>query len=294
MRWFVSLLLCGVSAAIAFNGDVLNLGIDGQLYMGAISCTAVAIYFSDLPRAVLIPLCILFSMLAGALWSCLAAYLNIKFGANIVVLTLMLNYIAVLFTSWCVLYPMHSDIGAAAKATIPISENAMLNPIIRGTQLTSSIFIAIVVLLFTYVWIVRSRSGFEIKLMGHNAKFASVVGIDVKRKKMILMCVSGAVAGLCGGLEILALHHRFAINFISGMGFNGMVVAMLVNNSIAFLPIGALFMGALQSGSSALEMFSGIPRSMVTILMGIIVMFVTVKKKVVGGKYFFKKDKKIV
>lgn len=290
LRWFTSLMLCGISAAIAFNGEVLNLGIDGQLYMGAITATATALYLGNLPGFILIPLCILTAMLAGALWSAIAGWLNVRFGSNIIVVTLMLNYLATLFTNWCILYPMYTPEGAAAKASLPIPDHARLSLLIPGTQVSTAIFIVIFIWIATYIWLKYTKSGFEVRVMGHNPNFARIMGININRKKMLLMGMSGAVAGLCGAVEILGMQHRFAIGFTSGMGFNGMVISMLVGNNIAGLPLGGFFMAVIQSGSSALEMFANIPRSMVSILMGVIILFVTVKFSRI--KLFKKKNAK--
>lgn len=279
LRWATSLLLCGVAAALAFNGGVLNLGIDGQLYMGAMAATVIGIYGDGIPRVALIMLCILGAMVAGSIWSAIAGFLDIRFSANIVVVTLMMNYIATLFTKWCIFYPLYTEEGAAAKASASISNSAHLSVLIPGSQVTTAIFLAIAVTVVASLWLKNSSAGFEVKMIGSNISFARVVGIPINRRKMQLMLASGAIAGLCGGLEILGLHHRFAQDYVSGMGFNGMVVSMLVKNNPTLLPIGALFMGAMQSGSTSLEMFANVPRAMADVLMGIIILFVTVKKK---------------
>lgn len=277
LRWSISLLLCGMAAAVAFTGGVFNLGIDGQLYMGSMAATVVGIYCEGLPGYLLIPTCIAASVLAGSCWSAIAGILNVRFGANIVVLTLMMNYIATLFTRWCIMYPLYTEAGAAQRASEYIAEEARLSVLFPGTQVTSALFVAIIMLIIVYFWIEKTSSGFEVKVLGSNPQLAGTVGINIDRKKMQIILISGAFAGLCGGLEILGLHHRFATDFVTGIGFDGMVVAMLSNNNPLLMPIGALFMGAMKSGASSLEMFADVPRSMATVLVGIIIMFVTVK-----------------
>ena len=113
--------------------------------------------------------------------------------------------------------------------------------------------------------------------MGKNADFARIMGINLESKTALLMGVSGGIAGLAGALEIMGVQHCFIQEFLNGVGFDGLVVTMLAGNSFGLLPIAALFMSVIESGSTALEMFSNISRSITDILTGIIIMFVTVQ-----------------
>lgn len=273
------LLLCGTSAAIAFNGGVLNLGIDGQLYMGAMAATVAGIYGQNIPHLPLILLCMLAGALAGSLWGVFAGFLNVKCGANMVVITLMMNYIATLFTEWCIFTPLYTEAGVAAKSTANIAQQAHLSVLIPGTQVTTALFAALLVLVAAAVWIQYTASGFETRIVDKNPLFASTMGISVGKKTLVLMLASGAVAGLAGALEIIGVQHRFVSSFISGVGFDGMVVSMLAGNNMLLLPVAAFFMGVMESGSASLEMFAGIPRAMAEVLMGIIILFVTVDLK---------------
>ena len=277
LRWFTLYLLLGTSAAVAFEGNVFNIGIDGQLYMGAMATAVVGLFCSNLPGILLYPLCILSGILAGALWGMLAGFLNLKFHANMVVITLMLNYVATLFTSYCINYPLHDYSNTITRMTNEISDNAFLTILLPGTQLTSALFYAIIVLVVFAIWMNKTSTGFEIKLMGKNADFARIMGINLESKTALLMGVSGGIAGLAGALEIMGVQHCFIQEFLNGVGFDGLVVTMLAGNSFGLLPIAALFMSVIESGSTALEMFSNISRSITDILTGIIIMFVTVQ-----------------
>ena len=190
----------------------------------------------------------------------------------------MMNYIASLLTEYLVMYPMYTRIAGEARATENIAEHAQLSVLIEGSQVTTAIFIGLILVIIVYLWNQRSIVGYEVQLVGQNPKFAEFIGIDVPQRQMLLMFVSGAIAGLCGGLEIIGVHRRFVINFGSGLGFNGMVVAVLAENNPLLVPFGAIFFGALQSGSAAVDMFADVPRSIVSILTGIIIMTITIKK----------------
>lgn len=277
MRWFTLYLLLGTSAAVAFGGDVFNIGIDGQLYMGAMATAVVGLFCADLPGVILYPLCILVGVAAGALWAMIAGYLNLRFRANMVVITLMMNYVATLFTTYCIHYPLHEYSNTITRMTNEISEKAFLGVLMPGTQLTTALFYAIVVLIVFGVWMNRTPAGFEIKIMGKNKDFARVMGVNIERRTALLMGVSGGIAGLAGALEIMGIQHCFMEEFVSGVGFDGMTVTMLAGNAFILLPFAALFMGVIESGSTALEMFANINRSITDILTGIIIMFVTVQ-----------------
>ena len=277
LRWFTLYLLLGTSAAVAFGGDVFNIGIDGQLYMGAMATAVVGLFCADLPAVILYPLCIIVGVVAGALWAMIAGVLNLKFHANMVVITLMMNYVATLFTTYCIHYPLHEYSNTVTRMTNEISEKAFLGVLVPGTQLTTALFYAIFILIVFGVWINKTSVGFEIRIMGKNKNFARVMGVSIEKRTVLLMGVSGGIAGLAGALEIMGIQHCFMEEFVNGVGFDGMVVTMLAGNSFALLPVAALFMGVIESGSTALEMFANINRSITDILTGIIIMFVTVR-----------------
>lgn len=279
LRWMTPLLFTGLSAAVAFRGGMFNLGIDGQLYFGAFAATVVGFTFPNLPSGVLIALCVIAAFIAGGLWAMLAGIIKVKFGASEIVVTLMMNYIAKLFTEYLVMYPFYEPGNAAdSKATANIAEHAELTSLLAGSQVTTALLIGLIVTLIVYVWNTKTVNGYEMKLTGSNPRFAKFSGVHVTRLQMQVMAISGGLAGLCGAMEILGIHGRFVANFSSGLGFDGIVVAILCGNNPLLVPLGALFMGAMTSGSTQLEVVGGIPRSMASILMGVIIIMVTIKK----------------
>ena len=279
LRWTSPLLLTGLAAAIGFRGGVFNLGIDGQLYMGAFAAAWVGFTFTGLPGPLLILLAALAAVAAGAAWAMLAGWIKIRFGASEVVITLMLNYVAKLFTEYLVMYPFYVPGTASdSKATANIAQQAHLTPLIQGRQVTTALLISLAAVVLVYLWTRHTVSGFETRLVGSNDRFAQFSGVKVKRRQLQIMAISGGLAGLCGALEILGVHGRFVVNFTSGLGFDGITVALLSGNNPLAVPLAALFMGAMTSGSTQLEMLGGVPRSMASILMGIIIMTVTIKQ----------------
>lgn len=279
LRWMSPLIFTGLSAAVAFRGGMFNLGIDGQLYFGAFAAAWVGFTFTQLPAAALIPLAMLIAFAAGGSWAMLAGWMKIKFGASEVVVTLMMNYVAKLFTEYLVLHPFYEPGNAAdSKATADIAQQARLPHLIQGSQVTIAILIGLVVVVIIYFWNQKTVSGYEIKITGSNPRFAGFAGIRVTMRQMQVMAVSGGIAGLCGAMEILGIHGRFVANFSSGLGFDGIVVSLLCGSNPLTIPLGALLMGAMTSGSTQLEVVGGVPRSMAQILMGIIIVMITVRR----------------
>lgn len=292
LRWMSPLLFTGLAAAVAFRGGMFNLGIDGQLYLGAFAAAWAGFTFTNLPTIPLIILCMLTAAIAGGIWAMIAGFMKIKFGASEVVVTLMMNYIAKLFTEYLVLYPFYEPGNAAdSKATANIAEQAKLTSLLQGSQVTSALLIGLIVTCIVFFWNSKTISGYEMKITGSNPKFAEFSGIHVVKRQMQMMAISGGIAGLCGAMEILGIHGRFVANFSSGLGFDGIVVALLCGNNPLLIPLGALFMGAMTSGSTQLEVVGGIPRSMAAILMGIIIIMVTIKK-IPQIKSFFARSRK--
>ncbi|WP_190284751.1 ABC transporter permease [Bacillus sp. S3] len=279
IRWALPLMFTGLAFAVAFRGGMFNVGAEGQLYLGAFAAAWVGFTFIDLPKLILIPLCIIAAGVVGAAWSMLAGWLKLKFKANEVVTTLMLNYVAILFTEYLIRYPFYEP-GTAGEsgASKEIASQAMLNVLLAGSNITTGIFFALILIIIVYYWNTKTSSGYEINIIGNNERFANFSGIQVPRGKMLVMAVSGAIAGFGGAIEILGIHHRFIINFSNGLGFDGIVVSLLSNNNPLFIPLSALFMGAMKSGGITLEMVGDVPKAMVNILLGVIIMLITIKK----------------
>lgn len=278
LRWATSLLLLAAASALCFSGGVLNLGLEGEFIVGAIAATAVGLRLSYLPGYILLPLCVLAAMLAGCVASGLAGLLEMVFDTDIVVVTLMMNYIAKFFLQHTIFYTwMYSEKNATQKATDYVPKSVWLTKLLPGSNVTTALLVALVVTVLVAVWLRKTSSGFEIKATESNRFFARSLGVPIARQKMLLMCASGALAGLCGGLEILGMHHRLQEGFVNGLGWDGMIVSMLASNNPILLPFVSVLMGALRVGFQALEMFSGISSSMADILQGFVIIFITVQ-----------------
>jgi len=265
----VPLVLTGLSASIAFASGPVNLGQPGQLIMGALGATLVGL-FVHLPSALLIPLCVLASLLGGALWAGLAALFKRALAMDEFIVTLMLNFIADYFALWVITYPLF-DPSATSPMTRPISIAAWL-PGLGGVN-TSVLFMVLAVIV---CWLVmsRGRSGYEWRMTGQNSLFARIGGCKVDANYVRVMLVTGALAGLAGGLMIMGGPHRFVKGLGANYAWDGIMIAVVANNGISGTFLYGLLFSALQQGAIGMELVTAVPSEFIDVLQAVIVLVV--------------------
>lgn len=272
----VPLVLTGMSASIAFAAGVVNLGQPGQLLMGGLFATIGGLYL-DLPPLLMIPLLLVLAMLGGALWSGVAGLLKHWFNMSEFISTLMLNMIADFFTYWVINYPLFEK-NATYPQTPPIARSGWMP---EWGNFNSSI--VVMILAFVVVWFIvnRTTSGFEWRISGQNSLFSKLGGVNINKNYMVVMLLTGALAGLAGGLVVMSGPHRFIKDIGANYAWDGVMIAMVANTSITLTLIFGLFFGALQTGSLGMELITDVPRELVLVLQAVIVLIV-----VAGRGYF--------
>jgi simple sugar transport system permease protein len=276
IRWTIPMILSGLAIAVAFRSGVWNLGVDGQLYMGAIATTWICLTFPNLPTPISLIVAIIGGMLAGAFYAFIPGLLKALWGVNEVVTTLLFNFIALLYTDYLVLGPMKgTGISAGTYGTNRITENFYLARLSQGSQANTGIFIAIILGIILAILLFRTTIGYEFRMVGKNILFSKYGGINVKKTALASMCLSGAIAGLVGVVEILGVHRRFPARFASNLGFDGIVVSLLAGNHPVGILLSGLFFGGLRNGAMSMERLTEIPRAMVDIVNAIIVLMVS-------------------
>ena len=276
LRWSIPLIFTGLAVAVAFRAGSWNLGVDGQLYLGAIAATTIGLKLPYLPSPISILVALLAGAIAGALWAGIAALLRVFWNTNEVVTTLFLNFIAFLFTDFLVLGPL-KGVGMAAGtfSTNKIPEHFWLARIFHPSQANVGLFIALAMTLFVGFIFYRSTVGYEFKLVRQNSRFARYGGVSVKKVIWLSMLLSGAIAGIAGSIEILGAHHRFPGRFSHGLGFDGIVVALLAKNNPFGVMFSGIFLGALRNGAMNMERITDVPRAVVEIVQSIIILMVS-------------------
>jgi ABC-type uncharacterized transport system permease subunit len=277
IRWTTAFLLCGVASGIAFKGGMFNMGTEGQLYMGAISATLVGIYCKGLPAIAHIPLCMLAGMAAGAIWASIPALLRVYWNTSEIVVTLMMNYIAINFTSFLVKeYFLTTGVFGDSLTTDELAATARF-PVFGGSPISFGFILGTLLIIAYILFFTKSKRGFEIKVSGVNPDFAKFSGISVNKVRISVMLMSGMVAGLAGAAEIMGVQGRFLSGFSPDFGTSGMLVALLGNSSGIGIYISAIFMGILKAGSLTLERSAGVSRALAVVIQALIICFVSVK-----------------
>ena len=266
------LILTGLATAIAFRAKIFNMGVEGQLYLGAFAAAFIGFSFNGLPPFIHIILAISMAALAGGLFALIPGLLKGFLNVNEIVTTLMLNYVAILFTSYLASYPFKAE-GVGFSATPMIFDSAILPRLTQYGQLNLMFVVSLIIVFLVYTLFYKTKLGYEIKAIGLNREFAEASGMNLSKKIILIMVISGMIGGIAGAGEILGVHHRFISEFSPGYGWDGLIIALLsANNPIAVLIV-AIFFGILKSGGGSIDLYMDIPRSITDVIQATIIFF---------------------
>lgn len=275
----IPLLLCGVGLAVAFKALFWNIGAEGQLLMGAVGASGIALYvLPDAPSTTLIPSMFAAGFLCGAAWGLIPAILKAKLKANEVITTLMMNYIASYFVNYLVIWP--GPWNGPGEYSFPYSSlftSSAWLPYVPGTSIhypTLTLGLALAVLL--YVLVRRTNLGYEIRVIGENPEAARYAGISYFKTIMLVMLISGGIAGLAGVGEVAGIHHRLriAMGVSPGYGYTAIIVAWLGRLNPLGVILSSLLFGGLLVGGDKIMVTFGLPVATISIFNGIILFFV--------------------
>jgi general nucleoside transport system permease protein len=263
------LIFTGLAVAMSFRAGLWNIGAEGQMLMGALAAGIVG-YAVPAPTIIHIPLGVAAAFVGGALWASVPAILRVYLGVNELVVCLMMNPIALLFTGYVAARVLKAP-GPTNKLP-DILDTAILPTFSLFSQLNAGIFIALACCMIVAVFNYATVRGFEWKIIGLNPRFAHYGGIDVRSNALAVFLASGGVAGLAGAEQVLGVYKAFYDNFSPGYGFDGIAVAMLAKNSPIGVILAAFLLGALNAGSGVLQMETGVSKYLVQVLQFIIVL----------------------
>ena len=263
------ILMTALACSIAFRMKLWNIGAEGQFIMGAFGASAVVLaplLPAETPRWIFIPVMMLAGMLAGALWGFIPGYLKAKFNVNEIISTLMLNYISISWVNYWV-FGVWSEGGFQMSPRFPktawlprLLDYAESFPILRGLTTHAGLLLGIIAAFILWLLIYRSRWGYEIRLIGDNPQAARYAGINISRNTILVMMVSGALAGLGGMSEIAGVVHRLQTSPIAaGYGFTGIIVAWLSKLHPGVIIVVSVLFGALLLAGREIQP-SGVPK----------------------------------
>lgn len=278
----IPIMLTAVAVALPSKMNLINVGGEGQLFMGGWLATWAALTFQGLPKIIFIPVLMLFGFLGGVLWAAIPGLLKAKKLANETISTLLLNFIAPLIISLSVFGPWRSAESAAYPQTPAFVDAARL-PVIPGTRIHLGFIFAIVALLLFWFFMKYTKWGLEIRAIGGNPEAAERMGIRLQWYILIVLCIAGGIAGLAGMAEVTAIHGRLRIGLSQGYGYKGFLLSWITGGS----PIGILLMAfvfaVITSVGDTLQITQGVPYAVINILFSLI-LFVVLAKPVLKGK----------
>lgn len=276
----IPLLFCSLAVLLPARIGLVNVGGEGQLYMGAWLATWSALTFADVPRGVGVPLVLLFGFVGGGLWALIPAWLRARNWVSEVISTLLLNYVAIQFVNYFIFGPWRDPESANFPQTIKFGE-AMLLPMLPTNRVHLGLLVALVALVVIDFVLRSTKWGYSMRAIGGNAEAAQRHGLPIQRYILITMFVAGGLAGLAGVGETMAIQGRLRPGFSPGFGYMGFLISWLAGHN----PYGALAMAILLSiialGGDTLQITQSMPFSTVNILMALILF-------VVLGKFFGK------
>ena len=270
---FVPLLLQALAFTVPLAAGKFNIGGEGQMLVGAIGAAMVGIIFADLPMVVLLPLVLLTSVLFGALWGAIPAWLLYQFNMNEILTTVLLNFISFSLVDY-VATEIYRDPSAGHPTTVPIGAGGELPLLISSPPLHSGLILAIIVAVAVYIYTNRSSAGYELVVTGANPRAAGVFGIPVRRVFIASLVIGGMLAGLSGGIEVAGSHHRLIEGMQSNVLLLGIIIGLISKGNNMAVPFVAFFIAILEVGASAMQRTLLIPGEMVFIVQALILLFV--------------------
>ena len=269
------LIFTGLATMVAFRAGIFNVGVEGSLYLGAFGAAWVGFTFTDMPAIPLIALAFAFAALAGGLWGVVPGYMKARWGVDEIVTTIMLNYVAIFFTDYLVNGPFFVP-GMANAMSERVAPQAELPRIIRSSQWNPAFFLALAAFIAALFLMRRLTLGYEIRALGSNLQFARWSSMPIIRIIVVVMFISGALGGMAGAGQALGVHYRFVSGFSRGLGYDGIVIALVGRNHPIGVLLAALFFGALRSGSTVMEIFTDVPRDLVDLIQALIIFFIAI------------------
>jgi simple sugar transport system permease protein len=271
------LLLVGLGTVIAFRAKIWNIGQEGQVLAGAMMAYWASLMVGSLPYWVALSVIALAGLLGGGILGLLAGYLKTRFGTNEVISTVMLNYIVIFFLA----YLLDGGPWMEAGVTVAYHQSPPVNPALEWPELFAGgagklhigFLFALAASAFCAILIDRTSLGYDIRAFGSNPTALRFRGTNVRRLLLVVMLLSGAMAGLAGAGELFGTAHRLRAETLLGIGSSGIVVAMVGGLRPSGVMLAALFFGALKSGAIYMRLQSGTPAGLVSAMEGLVLLF---------------------
>ncbi|HWT56567.1 MAG TPA: ABC transporter permease [Rhizobium sp.] len=279
LHFAADFVFTGLAVAVAAHAGLFNIGGDGQAYLAGLGAIAVGLLLDHTSWLLVLPLAIVASAAIGGLWALIPGYLQAKRGSHVVITTIMFNFIASAIMAYLLVYvlkpmgvqePSTANVVAAGK----IPQLRQFFPFFGEAPLNMTAIFAILALIFVYVLLWHTKLGFALRTMGHNPSASLYAGLSNSKLTMIVMTISGALAGMVAVNEVLGVQSRIVIDITAGYGFVGIAVALMGRNHPVGIALAAILFGALYQGGLELQFeMPAVTRDMIVVIQALVIMF---------------------
>ncbi|MEN6430143.1 MAG: ABC transporter permease, partial [Coriobacteriales bacterium] len=295
------LIFTGLAVAYGFSAGLFNIGAEGQLFMGGLAAAYLGVQLAAQPWYAAVPVLLLGAMAAGAAWAFVPAVLKARIGAHEVITTMMFTYIGKYLVSWLVVGPLKAP--GQIPQTVTIGTSAQLPriqtlfseatlealPFLRFGRAHMGIVVAILFAVIMWAILKYTTLGYEARAVGFNPTAAETGGISVSSTIIKALCISGALAGLSGAVEVMGVHYKIFDQFSSGFGFTGIAVALVAKkNPLGVIPAALLF-GALSAGSGLMQLEADVPQKIISIIQAVVIFLIAAESVI---QWFIKRRQK--
>ncbi len=263
----IPIAFCALGIGVAANMKIWNIGAEGQFVMGAFGASLVALYFNNMHPVIVVILMFFSGLFFSCMLGAIAGFLKAVFNVNEILVTLMLNYLSILFINFLVFGPWKGKDNFPYTSYFP---DFTFIPTLFSSRLNIGIFVVILAAVILAFLLKKSIWGYQIRVVGESIEAAKYAGIPVRRNIILIMAVSACMAGLGGIFEVAGLQHRLQPSIAQGYGFTGIIVAWLAKNNMIFILVVSFFIASLFSAGEELQMFYKLPISIVKVFQGII------------------------
>lgn len=273
VEYAMVLFLTGLACAVGARAGIFNVGGEGQLYLGAIVSAYIGVVLNGLSPWIVIPVAALGAMAAGALYAWIPGVLKVKKKVNEVITTIMMNSIAIYFCAFLSNGPWKTSQPNRVSGTDPLDNVYRFTQLIRGSNLTTAIFASAIIAFLIWYVMSRTATGFEMKLTGHNPRFARYLGLSVDKLVIGSMVVSGAICGLVGMMEAYGVRGNYQDGISNEYYFDGLLVAMIMGYRPVGIIVMSFFFAFLKVGAAGMELNAGVPGELYRIIQSVVIFF---------------------
>lgn len=267
-------ILAGLAVALGFRVGLFNIGAEGQIFVGALAAVWAGTHITGLPAWIHAPLALLIGGLGGALWGFIPGLLKAKTGANEVINTIMMNYIAFRLSEY-LLTGFLKDPTKSHPISATVEKAAWLPRLFPSpNRFHVGFFIALAMAVLVYILLFKTTWGFQLRTVGLNPNAARYSGMSIVKSTVIAMSLSGALAGLAGAVEVLGVNRNLGVAFSSGYGFDSIALALLGNSHPVGVVLASLLFGFLRNGALRMQLAAGIPIDIISIMQAAILAFI--------------------